>query len=632
MYVVEVIPIGRGMHTETLSYFSSEPYERGVLLTIPVRSKDTVGIVLRTIEGSRVKTALRAATFSLRKLPFQRPPHHLSEIFLQTMDAVALYHAATTGATIYGLLPKEIRNGAVAIPQYKQPKTEVQKTNGGVFILQATLEERYSEYAKIIREAFANKESVIVVAPTLEQCRSTYNSLSGGIEERTVLLHSHIGIKQLRNAYRVITDEPRPILIVSTPQHAFIDRPDVNVTIIENERSHGYSGRSRPHIDYRRALDIHSSLHKRRVVIGDLLIRTEEAYRLENGDALPLGHKPRRIQLPGKLEVVSMKPDPDGTRAFTLFSKRLITGIQETIEKKERSFLFAARRGLAPIVACVDCGYILRDPESDAPFSLHRRIKDGLEERWFVSSVSGYRVRAYDLCPHCNSWRLRERGIGIQFVYDELCAIIDKKHIILFDHTTASTPKKAAELQKQFYTQKSAVLVGTTLTLPYLSNPVSLSAVVSVDSLKAIPSWRQEEESLNTLLAMRERCSGPVIVQTRSEDTELLDCAAHGSVETFYANELASRETYNYPPYAVFIHLSWQGTEEAVKKMDHVIENEFTPFNITIYGGVPQKVDGVIKYGLIRVPRDMWPQKEIIKKLRSLPPSIRVMINPDRIV
>lgn len=633
MYVIEVIPIGRGMHAESLSYFSSEPYERGVLLTIPIRSKNTVGIVLKTVEASGVKTALRAATFSLRRLPFQRPLHHLSESFLKTAEKVAAYHAATIGATIFGLLPKEIINGVIPIPQYKQSRADIATLKeNNVFVLQAEQHERFSEYAKLIRGAFANKESVLFVAPTLEQCRQAYDKFSGGIEERTVLLHSHIGMKQLRTVYQIMEEEVRPILIVSTPQRAFIGRPDIDLVIIENERSHGYRGKSRPYIDYRHALTIHAVLNGRRIIIGDLLIRTEEEYELKNNNALPYGNKPKRIQLPGKLAVINMKPDPDGTRAFKLFSNKLIAGMKEVIEKKERIFLFAARRGLAPIVACVDCGHILRDPESDAPFSLHKRMRNGVEERWFVCSVSGFRQRAYDLCPVCGSWRLRERGIGIQYVHEELTTLIDKKRIILFDHTTASTPKKASELQKQFYKQKGSVLLGTALALPYLIKPVSLSAIVSVDSLKAIPSWRQEEESLNVLLIMRERTHGTVMVQTRSDDTSLFDYATHGSVETFYENELSSRETYNYPPYSVFIHISWQGAPDSVKKTEEMIEREFEPYNITVYGGVPQQTEGMIRYGLIRVPKAKWPHYEIIEKLRALAPSIRVMINPDRIV
>ncbi len=71
MFVITVIPLKRGSTIDSLTYFSSEAYPTGTLLTIPIRNGETLGLVTESKEVSAAKAALRAATFSLRKLPVQ---------------------------------------------------------------------------------------------------------------------------------------------------------------------------------------------------------------------------------------------------------------------------------------------------------------------------------------------------------------------------------------------------------------------------------------------------------------------------------------------------------------------------------------------------------------------------------
>jgi len=152
-----------------------------------------------------------------------------------------------------------------------------------------------------------------------------------------------------------------------------------------------------------------------------------------------------------------------------------------------------------------------------------------------------------------------------------------------------------------------------------------------MDALRAIPSWRQQEEILGTLLTLREKTTGTVIVQTRTTDNDVLEYAEKGHTAKFYDEELASRETFHYPPYQVFIHLTWKGDKKAVEEMATHIESLFRTENIALYGP-PLQEEKVIRQGLLRIPAQRWPDDMIVDKLRSLPPSVRIMINPDRIV
>ncbi len=629
MFVIEVIPLKRGVHIDSLTYFSSTAYERGTLLKIPVRNQNILGMVVGASEVSATKTALRAATFSLKKLPIQEKTQSLSTAYIKTAEDIALRNAASIGSVLYNLLPPDIRNGDVALP-HTHHVTHTPKPVPEVFT--ASERERLLAYRSLVRETFVHSGSVLCVAPSTADAEMLFSHLSVGIATRTILLTSSMGKREIREAYAELDDFSKPKLIIATPSHAMIERHDITLVIIDHSRSPHYKEQVRPYIDYRDALITHAGYCGRRIISADLLPRSEEEYARRTETYHTYSEHQKRLHFSSKLTLVTMKDESDGTMPFRLFSPKTVEAIKSTLKERGHVFLFAARRGLAPVVACLDCGFIFRSPETGAPYSLVRAQKNGKEERWFVCSVSGKRERAKDTCEACGSWRLRERGIGIQYVYDEFSKLFPKTPVVLFDHTTASTHKKAVFLAQKFLNTKGTVMLGTHMAIPYLTKPIDLSVIVNADALFATPTWRLQEENLALMLRLREITRGTVFVQSRSKEESLIEHARHGTIGQFYTEELELRKTFNYPPFAVFVHLTWQGTREAVTSIREGMERLFKPFDISLYAA-PSAPKGVFtEYGLIRVTASEWPNKKLVAALRELTPNIRIVINPDRIV
>lgn len=629
MYVIEVIPLKRGVHVESLSYYSSVSYDAGTILDIPVRNQQIRGVVVSSAPVSGAKTALRAATFSLRKLPTQTHVHTLSAAYIETARKLADYYACQQGAVIYELLPPEIRDGTIPLPHtHHVTHTDAPAPE----VLSGTTKERYLAYRALVRETFAHAGSVLIVVPSSSEAAYARAHLESGIEDRVIVLSSTMTAKAGRDAYKALEDFSKQKLIIATPAHALLERHDITTVVIESSRSGNYRERTRPYLDTRTVLKFHARASGRRLIFGDLLPRTEEEVFRRDDIYNTFGESPKRINLDAKLSVITMENKPDGNTPFVLFSKKVLGAIEKTNAEKGKVFIFAARRGLSPLVACIDCGHIFRCPESGAPYSLVRLTHNGEEKRFFVCGVSGKRERAADTCPECGSWRLRERGIGIQQVYDELTKTFPGHPIILFDHTTANTPKKATFLRDKFYSTKGAIMIGTHMALPYLTAPITTSVVVSMDALRATPTWRGQEDSLATLLALREATSDTLFVQTRTEPDDLLEYARTGSIEKFYNEEIALREQLQYPPYAHFIHLTWQGHDGAVEKLERDLTPLLAPYKPMFYSAPPSPKGPSIRYALIRVPKDKWPDPTLGNILRNLPPSIRIIINPDRIV
>jgi len=633
MFVITIIPLARGITIESLTYFSNQTFTLGDIITIPVRGKYIRGVVLESTPVSLTKTALKAATFSLRKLPPQPNPTRLPTALLATTQSLQTRLPYKLGAILFSLLPPDIRSGAIPCPNGIPSSGHEDSTPQ---ILAAPLAERELSYRSIIRSAFAHRGSVLFVVPTAADCARYAKSITVGIEDRVVLFSSQQNKTKRALAYEQFSDLTKAKVVIATPQFAYLDRPDYTTIIVEHAASPHYVIRERPYLDHREALKILAKETGRAIILGDILPRTEDEYARRSEHYQALGEHPKRLDLPAKLTLITQTDKPTKDVPFQLFSPELLSRMTHTAENRQNSFLFAARRGLAPVVACYDCGDIFRCPDSGTPYSLLRTYDTfGNEQRWFVSSTSGKRTPAADVCSACGSWRLRERGIGIQHIYDECRRHFPHTPIFLFDHTTATTHAKSVKIINDFSNTKGAILLGTAMTLPYIQQPVAISAVVSLDATRCIPSWRADEQLFRLLLTLREMSQKEVLVQSRQEPDDLLLYATRGAVKRFFDDELALREMLHYPPFANLFLLTWQGNQLSTTETEKIIKHTLKQVTPTISGQYytnPNSSDTkIVRHCLLRIT-DAANTAPLIDCLRSLPAHIAITRNPDRIV
>ncbi|MCA9355485.1 hypothetical protein KC865_02965 [Candidatus Kaiserbacteria bacterium] len=630
MFVIQVTPLIRGTKLESLSYFSGIDYPIGSFVEVPVRGKKRNSIVVESHLASSTKTALKAATFSLRKLPNQTDLFTLPESIRETASEVAKKYPVSIGATLFALLPPDIRNGTRSYPRSNSIKQNEESTPQ---ILTAKTDERYIAYQGLIRSTFAHKGSIMVVVPTSIEVSTVAKKLSLGIEDRLVVFSPNQTKRQRDLSYKKFSDQKNTKLIIATTSHAYLERDDLMTIIVEQSASSHYVTRHKPYLDHREVLIAYAKKTGRSIILGDTVPRTEDEVRRRDEIYLTHSEEAKRIAFTASLSTIKQKDKPKPDLPFQLFSNELKISVERALEGRGHVFFYTARRGLAPVIACIDCGYIFRCPDSNTPYSLIRMMKNEKEERWFVSSTSGRRVRASDVCANCGSWRLRERGIGIQQVHDEWVSLYPDTDVTIIDNTTATTTKQATKLADSFFAKRSGLLIGTQMALPFLSKGVDVSAVISLDAARAIPTWRADESLFRLLIKLRELTSKEVFVQTRSDVDNLIIHASRGALERFYDDEIALRKMLHYPPYYTFVLLTWVGTQLATAKAEEAVSFILENFQVEYYNDQNSTPDKIQRHGLIRVSsEDKRIYESLIERLRSLPHYVKVEINPERIV
>jgi primosomal protein N' (replication factor Y) len=498
----------------------------------------------------------------------------------------------------------------------------------------AALKDRFVAYRSHIRGVLARRGSVVFVVPTSAEVEYAKKHLSQGIEDRVVTFSPAQSKTERQKAYASYEDTSLAKIIITTPSHAYLDRVDLLSIVIEASGSDFYRSPLRPYIDHRKALSTYATVTGRNLLMGDILPRSEDEYFRRIEVFSTYNEETKRIAFSSPLNIVEQRDKSTPDVPFALFSKELKARVNNVLEGKGRVFMYGARRGIAPVVTCIDCGHIFRCPDSQTPYSLIKTTsKTGNEERWFVSGTSGKKIRAADTCPDCGSWRLRARGIGIQHVHDEAIVQFPNHKVFLLDHVTASTRKRAHKILEDFYACRGAILVGTQMALPYLTmNGVDLSAIISLDATRSNPTWRADENVFRLLLQLREISTQEVIVQTRTAPDEVLQSATHGALEVFYNEELELREMLKYPPFSTFILLSWVGEKSVVMAVEESVRLATKSVAGTFYSNPTSTDAKTLRHALFRIAPDDKNKADIIEILKTLPPYIRIEIDPQRIV
>ncbi len=631
MFVIQIIPLIRGTKIDTLSYYSSVEYSIGTFLSVPIRGKDHRAIVTDCKPVSESKSSLKSASFTLRKLPEQSPLSIVPSNLQATAQKLTEIYPSSVGAILYQLLPPDVRTG-----QYQYPivSSLIQHEDTIPQVLTAAIKERYISYRSHIRSVLARRGSIVFIVPTSADVEYAITHLTQGIEDRLVVFSPAQSKHHRQQAYSAYEDTSLAKLIITTPSHAYLDRVDLLSVVIEQSASEFYRTNVRPYLDHRTALLAYAKSTGRSILLGDVLPRTEDEYCRRSDLYTTYNDTTKRILFTAPLTLIEQHDKSTPENPFSLFSKELRARVQNILDAKGRIFMYGARRGLAPVVTCIDCGHIFRCPDSETPYSLVKTIsKTGNEERWFVSGTSGKKVRASDTCPDCGSWRLRPRGIGIQQVYDEAKNYFPAAKIFLLDHTTATTRKRAQKIIDDFYATKGAVLVGTQMALPYLrKQEVELSAIISLDATRSNPTWRADENTFRLLLELREISHQEVMVQTRTNPDSVLQNSIHGSVELFYNEEIELREQLLYPPFSTFILLSWTGEKSVVVTVEEMLKTVTKDFAGTYYSNPTSTDAKILRHALFRIPPTDKNKAGFITILKSLPPYIRIEIDPARIV
>ncbi len=641
MKLVNVIPISKGIGKEMLTYFTAKDITPGSIVTVPVRKKETNAIVVSVEDASISKSDLRSKNYTLKKVGNIKVKNFFLPEFIEASKKTAEYFVSNTGAVINALTPKAIQDFDPSFAPkknnfYKTEKTfrNTKETKQEILLTQSSDEERFSLYKSVIREEFAKNSSVFFCIPEISEADKVVEILKKGINEHVFILHSKLTKKEIIDNWKKIINHKHPVLVVASWQYLGIPRKDITTIILERESSDSYKILSRPYIDIRKFAEFFADFGKKRLIFGDIFLRTETIYKRDDNIYAELSTLKFRSISESESFIIDMKDQKGGENVtekstYNIISAELKQLIETLPKYNEKMFILTARRGLYPITLCNDCGDVVACEYCNTPLVLH---KDNTA-RLHICHKCGFEQKARDSCKSCGSWRMQTLGVGIENAEEEIRKNCKNVNIFRIDADSTKTVKKIKELRDLFYKTPGSVLLGTKLALPHMGDKIKNVAVLSLDSLFTIPDFNINERVFNILLRLRALSSERFLIQTRDTKNNIFIYAAKGNLLDFYRDEIILREKLFYPPFSTLIKITREGEKNTIiKDMEKltVILEEYKP---NVFPAFVDTIKGKYRMNmLLKIKRDNWPNEKLLHLLQALPKFFSIDVEPKDIL
>jgi len=599
-------------------------------------------LVLESRDAVEAKSEIKSAGFQLKKISDFTAKPFLQKEFLEAVKETAEYFVTTSGSVLSHLIPSFILENPNLLPRsdLKMPQSQRsdlgngKKTKNEVAILQSPDEERYAYYRSLIREEFAKKKSVFLCLPKNEDIKQAKEKLERGIESFVCTFHSEMGTKELKKEWKKACTTTHPILIIGTSRWLFLPRNDLGAIVIDKENESGWKTLSRPFMDLRFFAEILANKKNVRAIIGDSFLRTETLHRYKQGEISEFESVKWRLSTETKTAIIDLRES--SKKEFKTLSPELITFIDETISKGSNAFIFAARKGLSSVTVCRDCGEQVKCGNCSAPMILYKIQSDrsvGTTSGAFKCHQCGETRDAAEVCQNCGSWKLFAFGAGIDRVAEEIRKIFTNINLFEIHKDVTETGAKASSIAKSFYENKGSVLLGTEMAFSYLYKKVGSSAIASFDSLFSVPDFRIREKIFRLILQTKDIAREKFLIQTRNPSDQTVQFAVSGNLVEFYKKEMEDRKVLGYPPFGIFIKITVRGTKNFVGGETESLKNVFKDYTPAIFSSTHEKRGEQSAINVvIKLPKNEWPQNNLLGIIKSLPPHFEIKVDPDNLL
>ncbi len=276
---------------------------------------------------------------------------------------------------------------------------------------------------------------------------------------------------------------------------------------------------------------------------------------------------------------------------FSVFTPELQEKIKQVIKNQERMVLFINRKALATTVLCQDCGYVFKCSSCEVPFVLQTINR----KRKLVCHHCGETKNAPDICPLCQSYKLKSLGIGTERVALELKKINQNiKFQLLF-----SEKENLIEILKDFNNQKYQFLITTEALFKPQLEKVPYVGVISIDNLLFLPDYKSEERVFLLLKKLLKITEKELIIQTIAPESKVFSYFIQGKDKEFFQEELHWRKKHYLPPYWQITKIKYRALslETALKeteKAKSIIEERINKLKLEDKFSISQPVPAFI--------------------------------------
>ncbi|MFQ5447498.1 MAG: primosomal protein N', partial [Saprospiraceae bacterium] len=346
--------------------------------------------------------------------------------------------------------------------------------------------------------------------------------------------------------------------IVGARSSLFLPYTNLGLVIVDEEHDTSYKQHDpAPRYNGRDAAIYLAHLHEAKVVLGTATPSIESYYNAKTGK-YGLVEMPERFggtELP-EIVIVDAKEEAKQRKLQSHFTSVLLDELKAALERGEQAILFQNRRGYAPTLRCITCGWHAECIHCDVSLTYHK-YRHNLQCHY-----CGYQTTLATTCPACGGIELKLQGFGTQKIEDELKIYLPEATIGRMDYDAVRTKDSHIRIINDFEERRLQLLVGTQMVTKGLDfENVGIVGVLSADQLLQFPDFRSSERGFQLITQVAGRAGrkakrGKVIVQAMNVAHPVLREVLDNDFQAFYSREIMERKSFHYPPFTRLIKVT----------------------------------------------------------------------------
>lgn len=620
MYLARIAILATGATFQELSYFTSEDLPLGSIVRVPVRGREEYGLITGCEPAGDLKQALRRSPYPIKKLPSPGPARLLSRVFLRALFSAAQYEAAPWGALIAAYTPKAVLKARTSLPEAPPDDEREGGASYEPLIFTQARGERVAEYRRLAREALARGTSMLLLAPTIAEAERFFLELSRGIEGYVELFHGALTEKRQREAWARIVSERRAMLVIGTPVALSVPRTDLRLIVLDRAGSRTYMREERPHAASARVAEAVACALGARFIMAGTIPSVEAYVRHAQGEVGDYGISSTRLAGPAPI-IIDLRAHKKEKGVWMPLAPETLERLREEARPKRHIVVLAARRGLAPMTACDDCGTVLACPACGRNLVLHAN-----GSRLFRCHHCAMEVSASTRCGNCGGWRLTTLGIAIDRVAETIQTAVPTVPCVVISQDRGTPAQRLKAIAK--WHEEGGILIGTEMLLPHLPDEVDAVFVASVDSLLSVPEYTAGERVFSLLCELRSRARGPFVVQTRDPGGRVMRALESGMYGAYLKEEAADRERFGYPPMRTLVRFTIETSPKETKALAAQLERALerhAPVRIDVPAQTKARARAHL---IVRLAAGGWVDQRLLRLIRGLPRPVSVQVDP----
>ncbi|MFN3377095.1 MAG: primosomal protein N' [Burkholderiaceae bacterium] len=578
-----------------LSYTHATPLPPGTLVRVPLGRREVLGVVWDTAEAAPDTAALRPVAGVLEGLA------PLDDAWRRLVGFAARYYQRALGEVALAALPPQLRDlrpeqlarrlhrKAKAAVQVEAPAPLVALTaeqeavrarvaaGTGPFLLFGTTgsgkTEVYLRAVQAVLEADPSAQALVMVpeinlTPQLEARFSARFAPQFGAQA-VVSLHSGMTPAQRLKSW-LAAHQGTARIVLGTRMAVFASLPALRILVVDEEHDPSYKQQEGARYSARDLAVWRGRDQGAKVLLGSATPSLESwhASRPATQDD-PGGGRYERLHMPSRIGAgalprvrrVDMNQQPRGT----VFSAPLLAAITDRVQRGEQSMVLLNRRGYAPVLYCVDCGWKSDCPHCSAHQVFHKT------DRSLRCHHCGAASRVPRACPGCGSPDIVPLGRGTEQIEEQLAQLLagvqrpggGPVRIARIDADTTRAQGALEQQLAQVHAGEVDVLVGTQMIAKgHDFRRITLVAAVQPDGALFSSDFRAPERLFALLMqaagragrdadyVAREGAAVEMWVQSLHPQHAVFEALRRHDYEAFAAQQLAERADAALPPFS----------------------------------------------------------------------------------